>query len=115
MNDIKEKLDVTKIRCREIYLPDLMVLLKQSPYVYMSWGCSKITIDQSPNPRVVRLTVSGNHHKGYVYITLNGMDLFDVHLTSKQDIIRDKIEGLYFDQLVEWIDGKIERIPEYIR
>jgi hypothetical protein len=115
MNEIKEKFDPKTARCREMYLPDLMTILKQSPYVFMSWGCSKIVIDQSPNPRVVRLTVNGNHHKGYVYIVLNGMDLFDVYLTSNQDTIRDKIEGLYFDQLSEWIDDKIEKVPEYIR
>jgi hypothetical protein len=111
----KKKLDLNKIKCREIYLPDLISLLKQRPYVYMSWGCSKIVIDQSPNPRLVRLTVNGNHHKGYVYIVLNGMDLFDVYLTTKQDMIKDKITGLYFDELAEWIDEKIEKIPEYQR
>ena len=46
-------------------------------------------------------------------IFVNGLDLFDVYLTTLQGTIKDKIEGLYFDQLVEWIDEKIEKIPAY--
>jgi len=61
------------------------------------------------------MTVSGHHHKGHVYIFVNGMDLFDVYLTTNRGTIVHKSGdmGLYFDQLVEWIDEKVERIPEY--
>ena len=61
------------------------------------------------------LNVQGHHHKGHVYIFVNGSDLFDVYLTTTQGTIKMKIEGLYFDQLVEWIDEKVEKIPDYIR
>jgi hypothetical protein len=52
---------------------------------------------------------------GHVYIALNGMDLYDVYLTSNRGTIKQRTPemGLYFDQLVEWIDDKVERIPEY--
>jgi hypothetical protein len=61
--------------------------------------------------------VRGHHHKGHVYIFLNGLDLFDVYLTNSKGIIKDRTDeqGIYNDQLVEWIDEKIERIPDYVR
>ena len=116
MNQIGEKIQIDKLVCREIYLPELKNLLQSNIYVFFSWGCENITVDNENKIRMFRMTVNGYKHKGYVYIFLNGGDLFDVVLTTKKDIIVDKTDemGLYFDQLVEWIDEKIEKQPDYI-
>ena len=115
MNTVNEKIDIKKASCREMYIPDLMALLKHDIMKFWSWGSHALTVDKKNNPRMFRMTVSGHHHKGHVYIFLNGSDLFDVYLTSNQGTIKKRTDemGLYFDQLVEWIDNNVERIPEY--
>lgn len=115
MNQINEIIDTKKASCREIYMPDLMALLKHDIMKFWSWGSDQLTVDNKNKVTMFRMKVSGHHHKGHVYIFLNGADLFDVYLTKKDGTIVQKSGdmGLYFDQLVEWIDNKVERIPEY--
>jgi len=114
MNEIGEKIDIKTASCREIYMPDLMALLKFDISKFWSWGSHALTIDNKKCTRMFRMTVSGHHHKGHVYIFLSGADLFEVYLTSNQGTIRDKTtEGLYFDMLVDWIDQKVEYIADY--
>ena len=95
-------------QCRYLDVHELMVLLKMDIVVFMSWGANGFLVDRGKNTRMFRMSVNGYLHKGYVYIFLNGLDLFDVYLTTKRDIIVDNVEGLYFDELVEWIDSHIE-------
>ena len=116
MNQIGDVLNIKEASCREMYLPDLQSLLKMDMNKYWSWGSRGPTVDNMKEPRMFRLRVSGHLHKGYVYIFLNGSDLFEVHLTTLQNVIKKRTDdmGLYFDQLVEWIDNNVERIPEYV-
>ena len=117
MNQIGEKIDSKELSCREMYLPDLMEILQSNRPIYWSWDAHNFTVDKKENPRMFRMFVQGHHHKGYVYIFLNGSDLFDVFLTTTQGTIKDRTDemGIYNDMLVEWIDDRIERIPEYTR
>jgi len=95
---------------REFNLNETMAVLTHNMNIYFSWGVSnKYNIDN----KGLLLKVNGHHHKGYVFITLSWADLYDVHLISTHGNIKQSVEGLYFDQLVEVIDNKIERIPEY--
>jgi len=116
MNQVNEKISIKEASCREIYLPDLMTLFQSDRMKFWSWGSHGYTVDKKKNPQMFRFTVSGHHHKGHVYIFLNGLDLFDVYLTTNQGTIKDRTDetGLYADQLIDWIDEKVERIPEYI-
>jgi hypothetical protein len=116
MNQIKEELNVKEASCREIVISELQFTLRGEPYKYMSWGSRNPTVDDMKIPKMFRLRVSGHHHKGYVYIFLNGLDLFDVYLTNLKNVIKKRTNemGIYVDQLVEWIDTNVERIPEYI-
>jgi hypothetical protein len=115
MNAVGEKINVQEITkgCRVLNVQELMSLLRVNINIFWSWGSHAFTVDSKHNTRMFRMTVSGHHHKGHVYIFVNGLDLFDVYLTSNQGTIKTIGEGLYFDQLVEWIDDRIERIPEY--
>ncbi len=116
MNQKGEKIDVQAITkgCRQLDVNELMQLLKSDIYKFWSWGSHAYRVDKKNDTRMFRMQVSGHHHKGHVYIFVNGMDLFDVYLTTAQGTIKDtNSEGLYFDQLVDWIDEKIECIPEY--
>ena len=111
-NEVINVQEITK-KCRSLNVQELMQLLKMNISIFWSWGCHAFTIDDKRNTKMLRFVVSGHHHKGHVYIFVNGMDLFDVYLTNVQGKIKDIMSDLYFDQLVEVIDNRIERIPEY--
>lgn len=115
MNQIKEEINCKEASCREMNFDELISLLKSDIMKYWSWGVHNMKIDSAKRMRMFRMNVQGHHHKGHVYIFLNGLDLFDVYLTKTDGIIKSRSEetGLYFDQLVDWIDEKVERIPEY--
>ena len=117
MNKIGEEINTKEASCREMYLPDLTTMFKYSGAIFMSWGADQFTVDNTKHPKMFRMYVRGHHHKGHVYIFLNFMDLFDVYLTNSKGIIKDRTEemGIYCDSLIEWIDEKVEKIPEYDR
>jgi hypothetical protein len=115
MNEIGETISIeTKVKsCRDLNVQELMQLLKMNISIFWSWGAHNFIVDNKKRTRMFRMNVSGHHFKGHVYIFVNGSDLFDVYLTTPQGIIKDKIEGLYFDDLVDWIDTKVEKISAY--
>jgi hypothetical protein len=117
MNEVGEKIDFQTITkgCRDLNFQELMQLLKLNISIFWSWGAHNFIVDSAKRTRMFRMNVQGHHHKGHVYIFVNGSDLFDVYLTTTQGTIKKKIEGLYFDQLVDWIDENVEKIPDYIR
>lgn len=97
---------------REFNPTETMRILLSNTMTFFSWGVSK---RYNFDDKGLLLKVSGNHHKGWVLITLSYMDLYNVFLISNKGEIIESIEGLYFDQLTESIDRRIERIPEYKR
>lgn len=115
MNELKETINFQEITkgCRDLNVQELMQLLKMNISIFWSWGAHNFIVDNKKRTRMFRMNVQGFLFKGHVYIFVNGMDLFDVYLTTIQGTIKDKVEGLFFDQLVDWIDVKVERIPEY--
>lgn len=115
MNNIGEVINYEAITksCRNLDPKELMQLLRININIFWSWGSKSFIVDNTRNCRMFRMTVSGHHHKGHVYIFVNGSDLFDVYLTSNRGTIKVIGTDLYFDQLVEWIDEKVERIPAY--
>lgn len=115
MNQVNNTINFESItkRCRNLDPKDLMALLRSNFRKFICWGAEGFTIDNKKNCRMFRMTVNGHLHKGFVYIFVNGADLFDVYLTTKQGVITKIQTDLYFDMLVDWIDDNIERIPEY--
>jgi len=115
MNQIKEVIDFKEITkgCRNLNVKELMNLLRHNLSIFWSWGSHAYTIDNKNDCRMFRMTVSGNLHKGHVYIFVNGSDLFDVYLTTNRGTIKQIKKDLFFDMLVNWIDTNIEKIPEY--
>jgi len=116
MNQIGEVINTTEASCREMYLPDLQTLLKSGGMKTMSWGINNLIIDKKTQPKMFRMTVQGHHHRGHVYIFLNGGDLFDVYLTTNRGTIKQRTDemGIYNDQLIDWIDERVERISDYV-
>lgn len=115
MNAIGEKIKFETITkgCREFDAKETMLLLRHNLAIFWCWGAHAFTVDKQRGTRMLRMTVSGRLHKGHVYIFLNGIDLFNVYLTSSQGTIKKISEDLYFDMLTNWIDTNIEKIPAY--
>lgn len=87
----------------------LKVLTRNQP-IFWSWGVSKKV---NLNNLGLILKVSGHHHKGWVLITLGWEDLYRVHIIANSGEIVNEYEGIYFDDLVEIIDNRIEKIEDY--
>jgi len=116
MNNLKEVIDPIAIakQCGILNINELMQLLRMDFWKFASWGGHAFrVINIGSETRGFRMKVSGHHHKGHVYIFVNGMDLFDVYYTNLQGVISKITEGLYFDMLADSIDRTVERIPAY--
>ena len=87
-------------------------LLKSQQVKMWSWGCRDF---RNIENRFLRFTVSGHHHKGHVYISVNGSDLYNVYFTSNRGNLKDSFEDIYFDDLVDRIDERVECIAEYVK
>lgn len=108
-----EKLDLKELikTSRNQDMKGTLALLRRNLAITMSWGMRNFINYEN---RVLRMTVSGHHHKGHVYIRVSGRDLYDVYYTSNQGNIKFETTDLYFDQLQEVMDEKIECIESYI-
>lgn len=95
---------------REFNPRETLDLLKRYGFKFWSWGASNFV---NLKDKGLLFKVNGHHHKGYVLITLNHWDTYVVTLLSTQGNQKYREENIYFDQLFEIIDNKIERIPEY--
>jgi hypothetical protein len=85
------------------------ILLSQ-PIILMSWGFQ--------NPRIIQnglsFHVNGFKHKGNVKIKYNeGQDLFDISLFDENEKLVHTIHMVYFDQLLEVIDERVEKTEDY--
>ena len=59
------------------------------------------------------LKVNAHHHKGYVLITLNSGDYYDVDIITTHGNIKKQFTDLCFEDLVETIDKEIEYVDTY--
>ena len=75
----------------------------------MSWG---VTTRTNFENKGLCLKVNGHHHKGYVLITLDWSDTYDVHMINNRGVVLKTFEQVYFDDLNTIIDGYVEDIPE---
>ena len=93
---------------------------EMAEYIYSILMADKIKIWSwgFHDPRIIHngltFSVNGFKHKGKVSIQYNeGQDLFDVFLLDDNDKTVDTINMVYFDQLIEVIDDKIEKTDDY--
>lgn len=107
-----EKIDPLKIakESRDMDAKEIVRFFYSHGPKFWSWGADKFT---DINKRGLRFTVNAHHHKGHVYLFVNGSDLFDIYLTTSHGNIKEKICDIYLDQLVDVIDKKIEWIDIY--
>jgi hypothetical protein len=87
-------------------------LLRTGGLKFFSWGGQAW---MNLYNKFLRFKVNGHHHKGHVYISVNGSDLYNIYLTSTRGTVKEVIEDIYFEDLVDVIDNKIERVDEYVK
>ena len=85
------------------------ILLSQR-IILMCWGfTSPIAINNG-----LKFSVSGFLLTGNVQMLYNeGSDLFDLTFINEDRTIRNSIEGIFFDELVNVIDEQVERVENY--
>lgn len=99
-----------KDHCKEINFEEIISFLENQNQIVWSWGAHNyINIEN----KVLRFSVEGNHHKGYVFIFLHACELFEIYLTEKSGKIKEIIENVSFEDLIKILDQKIEYIKEY--
>lgn len=85
------------------------ILLSQTT-VLMSWGFESPVVIKLG----LRFKVNGFKHRGRVEIRYNeGADLFNISLIGEDNQVKETLEGIYVDQLVEVIDEHVERVENY--
>ena len=89
---------------------ETLSILRSNLPVYWSWGVERVF---SVEDKGLVMKVNGHHHKGWVLITLGGDDYYRVHILTKDGEILDSFSEVCFDELVQIIDDRIERIEEY--
>lgn len=95
---------------REFDVKETLTLLGANRIWLWSWGSRNFT--QFEN-KALFFTVSGNHHKGIVLITLAWNDTYTVRFLSNRWNVKSVVTDVFFDELAEVIDDKVERIGVY--
>ena len=88
----------------------IMQILRTQPMIVFSWGShTPVAINNG-----LKFKVQGYLHKGWVEVIYNeGRDLFEVRTINRNGTIKKQIEDVYFDSLVDVIDGMVERCENY--
>lgn len=88
----------------------IISIFKTNLPVIMSWGFNNpIGLENG-----LRFSVNGFKHKGNVVVRYNeGMDLFEVEIITSENEVIETIDGVYFDQLIEIIDNRVELVENY--
>ena len=94
----------------EFSVKETLSQLNVIPQILWSWGMNDLTNVQNKG---LLFKVQGHHHKGYVFITLSFMDTYTVRIVGMDGTIKDTYTDVYCDQLVEIIDNRVEKIPDY--
>jgi len=95
---------------RHCYVQEVVNLLNTQRMKFWSWGSNNFV---NLYDKGLKFTVRAQRHYGYVYIVVNGMDLYDVYLVSIKGNLKKKLEDIYFEDLVDTIDNEIEFIDGY--
>ena len=88
----------------------IMQILKTNLGIVFSWGFN--------SPKAINnglsFFVQGFLHEGAVEVIYNkGRDLFEVRTINKDGSVKQEVEDVYFDCLVNVIDGMVEKCKNY--
>ncbi len=78
--------------------------------VTWSWGPAVFRPVEYNGMAALRFTVNGFIHKGDVVVAYNrGADTFEVYCLDRNDAVVSSKDDVYFDELIDVIDGLVER------
>lgn len=101
---------------REFYSANELYNAIRRNMTVWSWGAHAWKLFETVNKNQALLfKVQGHHHKGYVMIVVNGADLFDVYLFTNGGEMKEKLEDIHVEDLIDRIDRKVERLDSYVR
>lgn len=88
----------------------IISIFKTNLPMIMSWGYnSPVALENG-----LRFSVNGFKHKGNVAVIYDeGLDLFNIEILTFENEVIDTINGVYFDQLIEVIDNRVELVENY--
>lgn len=95
---------------RQINCEEALQLLRMYGPKFWSWGASKFTNVQD---YALRFKVQGHHHKGLVYMTVTYDDMYRIILTDTSNVIKEVLPDMFFDDVFDAMDEKIEKISAY--
>jgi hypothetical protein len=107
-----KKFDLNEITktCRQMDCKETINLLNTQRIKLWSWGANGYT---NCFNKALKFKVQARRHKGYIYITVNGNDLYDIYLVSTHgNLIKEYID-IFFEDVVDIIDNEIENVKEY--
>lgn len=109
----KETLDLIRSKYeRQFNTNETMAVLRQNLGIFWSWGATGFT---NCEDKGLLFKSNGRHHKGYVLITLAWDDTYSVYIITTHGNVLNEYKMVYFEDLVEVIDNRIERIAAYVR
>jgi hypothetical protein len=94
----------------EFNIKETYDLISSNKPIFWSWGVHDLT---NVINKGLMFKVNGNHHKGWVLITLDWTDTYDMYLITTHGNIVSEHHNIYFDELVDRIDTKVEKISQY--
>jgi hypothetical protein len=100
----------TKLLKREFNVSELLTNIRSVGPVVWSWGMCEMS---NMNNKGLVFKVNGHHHKGWVLITLDWSDTFEVHLINSDGSIKKTFDMVYIDSLIDTIDTAVEKIADY--
>ena len=87
----------------------IMSILKTQLMIVWSWGFhNPVALENA-----LRFRVNGFKFRGVIEIAYNeSSDLFDVSFIKANKVVH-RIDGVFFDMLINAIDDYVERTPDY--
>lgn len=95
---------------RDFNVSELSTNIRSVGPVVWSWGMCEVG---NMNDKGLIFKVNGHHHKGWVLITLDWDDTFEVHLINTDSSIKKTFSMVYVDMLIDIIDTAVEKIDDY--
>lgn len=88
----------------------ILAIFRTAPMVVFSWGFHSPTAIENG----LAFQVNGYKHQGRVEVVYDeGWDLFIAKTFNQDGTIKEEKEGIYIDQLVDAIDGMVEKTEDY--
>jgi len=117
MQKIGTIIDTSQLGCRDIHFDTSLSQLRKNRMKYICWAADRFQVDNLIKKwgtcKWYRFFVRGLKHKGWVYIELNGADLYNVYYTSQRHRIKLVDADVYGTDLCDRIDETIEKQANY--